>query len=124
MSGSRNRPGVFSRWKPGPNTSTLRCAASAAYSRSPCWASPVKTAPRTLAPTRAAVAGWAWVPPTVGAQPAMTPFRVANRNTAGALDLPSVTVNLGLPPVTVVLKAWPVGWPPGIDTTSGTGFSF
>ena len=62
-----------------------------------------------LAPTRAAVAGWAWVPPTVGAQPAMTPFRVANRNTAGALDLPSVTVNLGLPPVTVVLKAWPVG---------------
>src|SRR5512146_840444 len=63
------------------------------------------------------------VAPTVGAQPAITPFRVANRNLAGAVFLPSVTANPGVAPVDVVLKAWPVGRPPGIETTRPTGFS-
>src|SRR5262245_29826321 len=125
MSRSRNAPGMLSCLKSGPNTSTVWCATSAAYSRFPVWARPVKTAPGTLVPCSAVVDGLAEVVPTVGAQPAMTPFSVANRNTAGALVfvLLSLTANPGLPPATVVLKAWPVGRPPGIETTRPTGFS-
>ena len=114
---------MFSRVKSGPNTSTEWCATSAAYSRFPDWARPVNTARGTLVACWAMVDGFCAVPPTVGAQPAIVPFRVANRNTAGAFVLPSVMLKPGLPPVTVVLKAWPVGRPPGTETTRPTGFS-
>jgi len=56
--------------------------------------------------------------PTAGFQPEMTPASEAKMNSAAPLCLPWCTTKPLVP-----LKTWPVGAPPGIFTTSGTGVS-
>src|SRR5947209_5484171 len=113
--GSRNAPGVDSRWKCESITSTRPPAKSVAYTAGWCRknpiARPLNTAPGTASFCRKWVCGT-----VVFVQAETTPASESTMNRAGwRMPPPMPSLNPFVP-----LNTWPVGAPCGTETTSGT----
>ena len=111
---SSNLPGVATRWKCESTTTTRPCAKSVAYNAG--WlskndsASPLNTAPGTVSSVRADVCTG-----SVSVQAVTVPASESKMNFDGTRMSPTLSLN----PL-VGLNTWPVGAPPGTETTNGT----